>query len=363
MAERCGAASVTGAASATHLRRIIAGAGGAIPVERFMQEALYHSTFGYYAAGVRKIGRDGDFSTSATLHPALGRAIAAWAAADRREARSGRAWHLIELGGGSGDLAAAVLDSIGWWRRRALTYHIVEISPHLRAAQEKRLGRLGRRVCWHPEIGSALQAAQGRAHIFSNEFVDAFPCVQLLLDPAGGDWREVCVGWPEDVNRPQESFREWLRQDNPGHAPAGFPPGQRIEMHLSYRRWLESWRHLWQSGRMLTIDYGDETAALYHRRPQGTLRAYCRHQRLNGLEIYERFGQQDLTADVNFSDLQRWGRELGLATKSLLTQRAFLMQWLPARVLRRAAADPRLHFLMSEDGAGGAFKVLEQSVL
>ena len=347
------------------LRQIMAEAGGTISLERFMQEALYHPSCGYYAAHVTKLGREGDFSTSATLHPALGAAIARWTAAHAVEVRHARRWHVIELGGGSGALAASVWRSLGWLRRRGLTYHIVELSPRLQAVQRQRLAKLGRQVVWHQAIGPALDQAQGRALIFSNEFVDAFPCVQLQRDEPSGKWREVCVHWPDDAARPSETFAAWPRASDPSSATssaltAAHPPGQRVEVHFSFRRWLESWRARWLSGRMLTIDYGDEMPALYARRPGGTLRAYCRQQRFSGAEVYERFGRQDLTADVNFTDLRHWGEELELATAGLLTQRAFLMQWLPRRMLRRASADAHLAFLLQEDGAGTAFKVLEQ---
>src|SRR5690606_20096595 len=68
--------------------------------------------------------------------------------------------------------------------------------------------------------------------------------------------------------------------------------------------WLPSWK----SGRMLTIDYGATAETLYHRRPRGTVRAYLLQQRLEGPAIYENVGRQDLTADVNFTDLQNWAR-------------------------------------------------------
>ena len=139
------------------------------------------------------------------------------------------------------------------------------------------------------------------------------------------------------------------------------PPGHRVELHLGYRRWLEECVGSWQAGRLLTIDYGDVPPALGRRQPGGTLRAYCRHQRLTGPEVYARFGQQDLTADVNFADLQRWGAALGLGCAPLLSQADFLRRWLPARTLRSGGTDPTLAFLLDPDGAGGAFKVLEQT--
>lgn len=344
------------ATGAGFLRALIRDEGGSITVERFMQEALYHPRHGYYSRRVRTVGREGDFSTSATLHPALGQAVAAWAIAHRAEVVQRGAWHLIELGGGNGQLAAEVLRSVSWWPRRGLRYHLVEISEGLRATQQARLRRYGRRVQWHADLRSALAAAGGRALIFSNEFVDAFPCVQLVHGPRFGEWQEVRVQWPEGARHPSETVAAW--QGAPPDLGSGFAPsvGQRVETYQAYARWLQEGIGNWRAGRLLTIDYGDVPPALYRRKPHGTLRGYCRHQRIIGPEIYQRFGQQDLTADVNFADLQRWGEASGLQTHSLSTQTDFLHRWLPSRV----NTDPTLDFLLDPDGAGGAFKVLEQ---
>lgn len=337
---------------------LIAGEGGSISVERFMQEALYHPTFGYYARRVGTVGRTGDFSTSATLHSASGQAIARWALAHRWEAARRGRWHLVELGGGTGELAAAVLRALGWRGRSGLRYHLVELSEPLRAQQQARLGT-GGRTSWHLEIRAALAAAEGRALIFSNEFVDAFPCAQWTWDAAATRWREVCVQWPEGAEFPTETTRSPL-EPSPAAIPVIKPKaGQRVETHQSYRRWLESWTDHWHAGRMLTIDYGDRLPELYRRPPRGTLRAYCRHQRFTGPEIYRRFGQQDLTADVNFTDLQAWGEAAGFTTTRFETQADFLRRWLPDRALR-PPGDARLNFLLDPAGAGGAFKVLEQ---
>ena len=80
--------------------------------------------------------------------------------------------------------------------------------------------------------------------------------------------------------------------------------GQRCEVHWSFLSWLKNWEPQWHSGAMLTIDYGDLFPNLYEKRPQGTVRGYFQGVRVQSTEIYDRFGHQDLTADVNFSDLQ-----------------------------------------------------------
>ena len=340
------------------LRRLMADNGKAISVESFMREALYHPHHGYYSRRVRTVGRTGDFSTSATLHWSLGRAIAAWAAHHRRSVTRGGAWHLIELGGGTGELAAEVQRSLGWWNRVGLRHHLVEVSDGLRAEQQRRLAGQ-RSVRWHPDMRRALAAADGNALVYSNEFVDAFPCVQLARDPVSDRWHEVGVAWAAESGGIVEVLQPW-----DGAPDEAWPrvAGQRVEIHAAYRVWLEEWVARWKAGRMLTIDYGDTPPGLYYRQPRGTLRAYCRHQRFTGLEVYRRFGQQDLTADVNFADLRRWGEVLGLVTEGYGTQADFLRRWLSPRDLRREEREPALAFLLNAGGAGGAFKVLEQSV-
>ena len=183
--EQCGHAYAVQTPS-EFLRGLIARSGGMISVEQFMQEALYHPQFGYYANRVRRIGKEGDFSTSATLHTALPQALAAWAAAHRAEVLRGGAWHVIELGGGGGQMAEGFLGSLGWFKLRGLQYHLIEISKPLQALQRQQLAQFSGKVRWHSEITAALDAAGGQALILSNEFVDAFPCVQLCRDNPRG---------------------------------------------------------------------------------------------------------------------------------------------------------------------------------
>jgi SAM-dependent MidA family methyltransferase len=321
-------------------------------VETFMTRALYDAEAGYYTRHIRTVGRHGDFATAATLSETLGRALGRWVV-DRRKRHEVAA--VIEVGGGTGSLALAVLRGIAFWRRWNLNYHMVEISPPLRRQQEKNLR--GHRVCWHETMESALAACAGQAVIFSNELVDAFPCRQL--EWRGGDWKEVAwdprTSAESGANGPREILQDlpasfdrnahaWLQE---GH---GWREGQRVEIHPRYRQWLRSWMPHWARGTMLTIDYG----APAHPRPRfpltGTLRGYFQQHRIEGEELYRRVGRQDLTADVCFTDLKAWGEDAGLLTRHLSTQAAWLAEWGPG-ILDRQSAD---------HDAGGAFWVLEQ---
>ena len=313
-----------------HLLALQEESGGPLPFERFMREALYHPEFGYYTARIRDVGARGDFSTFATLGNSLAQFLARWIVENK-------ARDVIEVGPGNGQLAAQILGELGWWRRRSVRYHLVDVDGPLRAAQDQRLR--GFRVQRHPDLASALRATGGRAWIFSNELPDAFPCRVFELTPEG--WLELHLHLGAD------GIREVLLPTTLPESTAfraDFRPGQRVEIHESYRHWLRASAGQWTSGAMLTIDYGDPMPALYHRRTAGTLRGYAHHQRLTGHEIYQAPGRLDLTADVNFSDLEKWGEELGWKT----TRHATLHEFLPA------TTEPQ--FLE----AAKAFRVLDQ---
>jgi SAM-dependent MidA family methyltransferase len=319
--------------------------GGAIPVERYIREALYHPEHGYYARNIRTVGRRGDFATSASLGEALGSAVARWLSQNRLPARG--PWHVIEAGAGTGELARTVLRRLGLWRRRGLTYHIVETSPVLRDEQRKTLPQF--RVRWHDSMPAALAACDGRAVIFSNELIDAFPC--RLFERHDGAWIEIGVRIVD--GRVQECAID--RAPPASSAFDGeFADGQRVEVHTAAAEWFASWSGAVREARLLTIDYGDTTPALYHRRPRGTLRAYFHHQRTEGAEVYHRFGKQDLTADVNFTDLREWTERCGWRTVALTTQTEFLAAH---GAVRAGMHDAQL---ADHTGAGAAFKVLMQ---
>lgn len=315
----------------TVLREIQSQLGGAIPFERFMREALYHPDFGYYTKTIRNVGRGGDFSTFATLGNSLAEVLVHWISAHSYR-------DVIEVGPGNGQLAKSILERLGWWRRLRLRYHLVDVAGPLRDTRGKLLR--GFRVHQHDSMSDALRAVNGHALIFSNELPDAFPCRVFENTPNG--WQEVHVRIGEfDI---REILRETALPEssifNQSH-----PLGQRVEVHQSYRVWLESWGREWVGGSMLTIDYGDILPDLYRRRPRGTLRGYAHHQRLEGAEILQAPGRIDLTADVNFTDLDNWGTHLGWKTKRHST----LDEFLSAKTDRQTRE------------AAAAFRVIEQT--
>lgn len=310
-----------------------------ISIEEFMRRALAGGASGYYTRRISGIGNRGDFTTAPMISDDLARAVAKWAA---RAMRSARCWSLIELGPGEGVLMKSVLRLLPWHLRLRADVRLVETSAPLREIQQRNLGG---RVSWHAHPAEALDACGGAAVIFSNELVDAFPARVFQRSESG--WQEVGV-FREEVGTIRETLlatAETLPESTALHRD--FPPGQRTEIHDSYRQWLSEWVPHWKSGRMLTIDYGAEIDSLYHRRPQGTLRGYLLQQRLEGMAVYQNPGRQDLTCDVNFSDLRQWSDQLGLRSK--ITDFAEFLK--RGGCGNSPLADP--------NGAGAAFQVLE----
>lgn len=345
----------------------------AIPFREWMRRALFDPDTGYYTTTMRTVGRRGDFSTSATTGTLLGEAVTSWLKEQMRRQRGVRA--VIEVGGGSGVLSATVRDSLGWWPRWKMGWHMVESSPVLRAQQQKELGE-GAAV-WHESMEAAMDATDGRAFVFHNELVDAFPATLLQWDEPSRTWREIWMrrdeetgAWREEPGAPvaggvnggalSEGGLSAVALTEEAWPPNTLRHGQKVEVHCSYQEWLESWSRSWEEGSMLTLDYGDAFPAVYYRQPRGTLRAYFAQQRLSGAEVYERMGRQDVTADINFTDLRRWGESLGWHTDAFETQASFIARHV-GNAAERARGNVADAFVLDATGAGGAFKALVQS--
>ncbi len=344
------------------LEKLLLEAEGKLPFETFMHEALYNPQLGYYRQEIRDIGYRGDFSTAATLGPALGEAVARWLLARRSTVTRRRRWHVIEIGGGTGVLAAEIIRRISWWQRRTLQYHLVEIQGPLRDRQQQVLA--GRNVLWHDSMLEALFRAEGRALIISNELVDAFPCVVVRYLAGQQRWQQL-----ELCDAEGQLAEHWTDRLDPRCRSVScslleadrqlLADGLRGEIHLAYQEWLAGWWPQLRAGHMLTIDYGDVVENLVRLRSRGTLRSYCQHMCLPPPDVYRRFTRQDLTADVNFTDLLTWGQELGMRTRKLTTQGEFLEHHL-ADFQQRCQTDAQLAFISDPQGMGGACRVLWQ---
>ena len=118
---------------------------------------------------------------------------------------------------------------------------------------------------------------------------------------------------------------------------------------------------------MMTCDYGLSAEQFFTpERSTGTLRAYYRHKQNN--ELLARAGEQDLTAQVNFTEISAAGESLGLKTETWTSQGRFLTRVLEKMVAKKnplekwtPAKTRQFQTLTHPEHLGRSFQVLVQS--
>ena len=316
-----------------HLRTLIEGAGGWVPFSRFMEAALYAPGLGYYAAGTMKFGAACDFVTAPELTPLFGRTLAQAIAPVL--AQTGGA--VLELGAGSGRLAADMLGELARLGALPARYSILEVSADLRERQQKTIARdwpeLAGRVQWLDAL-----PAHFRGVILGNEVLDALPVELVHWTEAGPRARGVTLV-PQQAEasksvrpEPVEGRADFTWEDRPIADPVlraraealNLAPAYLSEINLAADALIASLAHALEHGLILMIDYGFSAAEYYHpQRHMGTLRAHYRHHALD--DPFYLPGLADLTAHVDFSAVARAGTRAGLALAGYASQANFLL--------------------------------------
>lgn len=377
---------------------------GPIPFSRYMELCLYDPELGYYSRNAEQFGKAGDFYTSIDVHAVFGRLMARQFEEMWRALGSPNRVALVELGPGRGLFAQDVLD---WSERnfpdffRALHYVLVESSPALRQRIEATLahhikaGRVQLSILdLHSARPEGLRPTEGfqesggfwvaqrfsSAHspqpspwalfseipaiVFANEFFDALAVE--VLSPQGAlriDARDLrfVETWSPPAPRELEFLDRYSVQPE---------SGERVEVPLIAQRSIEWIAASLDRGFIIAIDYGytrDEQLAGRHR---GTVKSFRRHS--VSASPYEAPGEQDITADVNFTALAAAAEERGMLTQKLRTQSQFLMGIGEANQFadafkecrlpqERAKVALQLKHLVTPAGMGESFHVLMAS--
>jgi SAM-dependent MidA family methyltransferase len=295
---------------------------GPITFSEYMEACLYHPEHGYYSNEKRT--RFSDYYTSVDVHPIFGRLLARqldqmWQILDRPSE-----FLIVESGAGIGRLAKHILDFAASQLPdfySALHYVTVERSAARRATHAKFLAA-------HFEAGRATSSAELSANIsagciLSNEMFDAMPVHRVVQK--GGELSEINVGFAG------ENFTDHISNIlSPGIAEyfarqeIKLVEGQHAEANLAACKWISDAAQHLNRGYLLTIDYGYPARELYNPcRMNGTLLAYRDHKVSEN--YYASPGEQDLTAHVNFTALEIWGKDAGLETLGLIRQSRFLV--------------------------------------
>ncbi len=329
---------------ANHIHAEIAASGGSLPFSRFMEHALYNPALGYYSAGANQLGATGDFVTAPEISSLFGRCVATQVAELLEP--FGKAGEILELGAGTGRLAADLLEELERLGQLPQRYLILELSGGLRARQQhalkERLPHLYERMVWLDQLPA--QPLQGV--ILGNEVLDALTVNCFEIDDNSAHSLEVCsdndnFSWQrgeptaalsKTITRIEESL------DQP------FQPGYRSELCPHLGAWINSLADCLSAGAILLFDYGYTRAEYYHpERRQGTLVCHYRHRAHFDPLLLP--GLQDITASVDFSAVAQAGTNAGLELAGYTTQAWFLMGTGLEQQLARTDPDDQMAYL------------------
>lgn len=301
----------------------IAEAGGVLPFSRFMELALYAPGLGYYSAGSRKFGEAGDFVTAPEISPLFARCLAGQFAAVLEALGGGE---ILELGAGTGRMAADLLLELERLDILPRRYCILELSGELRERQRSAIEAVAPRLAGRVEWLDQLPDDGIRGAIVGNEVLDAMPItrfrlrggavVELGVAVEGGRfvWREMPAS---------ESLRERVEALQRASGSV-WCDGYESEINTALGPWIASLATSLEAGVMLFIDYGFSRREYYHPdRSGGTLMCHYRHRAHPDPLILP--GLQDITAHVDFTAVAEAAHESGLKVEGYTTQANFLL--------------------------------------
>ena len=313
------------AVATTLIRDRLAAAGGWMSFADFMELALYAPGIGYYSAGAVKIGASGDFVTAPEVSDLFSRCVARQCADVLTETGG----EILELGAGTGRMAATVLKTLAEIGVLPDRYAILEVSADLSDRQRTRLlqlpTKLFERVVWLDR----LPETPIRGVVLANEVVDALPVQRFVVGAgvahelgvglAGGEGSVASqIAWQETADEFAAATDMLRDRSEP------LPDGYTSELCLRVEPWITSVGQCLDRGTLLVFDYGLPRAHYYHpQRNEGTLRCYFKQRAHDNPFI--NIGVQDITAWVDFTRVGEAAVAAGLEVTGFATQAAFLL--------------------------------------
>ncbi|MCK5662283.1 MAG: SAM-dependent methyltransferase, partial [Thiotrichaceae bacterium] len=305
--------------------------GGKISFADYMNQALYTPGLGYYSAGLKKFGRQGDFITAPEISPIFSQCLAIQCIEIMQQTEQHR---LLEVGAGSGIMAIELLMELERRGQLPEQYLILELSAELRDRQQQaikaRLPHLYDSFHWLDRLPDSPFSGI----VLANELLDAMPVHMVRLTTDINYERYVSLDennnfvWQDEIaDNPLlvEKIDEIKQlQQSLSQFSSAEPADYITEINLQAEHWIKSISDILERGAILLIDYGYSAAEYYHpQRSMGTLMCHYQHHRHD--DAFYLPGIQDITAHVNFSSIAHTAQQCGLDVCGFTTQAHFLM--------------------------------------
>ena len=327
-----------------------------IPLDKFIDLGLYDPKKGFY---MRKnpIGPNGDFITAPNISVLFSEMIAIWTVAFWKSLKCPKKINLVDLGGGNGEMLKHMLSSFQNFPKfnKSCRIFLYEKSPFLKKIQKKKLKN--HKVIWLKN----LNKFNNHPVIFiANEFFDALPIKQFIKK--NKIWHERYVNMS---NKKMPQFIDKIFNINNLKS--------KLRINIDYKQNFVEYSPLSiiylkkisrlinnNSGGILILDYGNFQDKMFN-----TLKTIKKHKFEN---IFENFGNSDITYDLNFNLIKKILTNLKLKISGSTTQRNFLIN---LGILKRAEIVSknmlfskkaslyfRLQRLINKNEMGEVFKVI-----
>ena len=281
----------------------------------YMSLSLYEPGLGYYMAGSAKFGEHGDFITAPELTPLFGATLGREAKGVLDRIGGG----ILELGAGSGSLAAGLLTSL---EGQLIAYTILEPSADLSQRQQQFLKAVLSDeqfacVTWVNTLPEGFTGV-----IIANEVMDALPVERFQIEQTTQQMFVNTSLQPEflEASMPVSKAVAAVETDLGRKLEVGY----QSEVCLLLDPWIASLADALLQGVVLLIDYGYPRREYYsEERRQGTLSCYYRHRAHDDAFMWP--GLQDITAHVDFTAVVESAVNNDLELLGYASQAAFLL--------------------------------------
>ena len=329
-----------------------------IPLDKFIDIALYNKQLGYYQ-NKKIFSRDGDFITSPFISSIFSEMISIWIVSYWIYLKKPKKINILELGPGNGLMINQIINSLKKIKTFDANFDIYlhEKSVSLIKVQKENLNNF-KNIVWIKNINKIKQYP---TIIIANEFFDAFPIKQFFK--INSDWHEQCISFKDNIKKiiyfknkiNNKILKKYSKFFNVNKSKI-------IEYPVKIENYLNSISKIIKknNGIFLTFDYGYSDIV-----GKNTLRAIKKHKIVDLLKEYT---DCDITFDINFNILKNIFKKnnvrfIGAVSQNFFLQKLGIMERASQIVKKQNVIDSKnlilsINKLINPKEMGNTFKAL-----
>ena len=328
-----------------------------IPLDKFINIALYNKKSGYYIKN-NPFGKEGDFITAPLISKLFSEMLALWCIAFWEYLGKPKKIVITELGPGDGSLCCDLIKTFKKFENfyNSLEINLFEVSDKLKKIQNKKIKN--NRVKW---INKISEINKGPIIFLGNEFFDSLPIKQIFKK------KNLLLEKHVALSKNSKKLKFLYKKiDKKFFKNNDFLSMSAVKNITEYP--IDAIQYLFQmskkikkfGGALLIFDYG-----YISNKNKDTLQSIKNHQYNN---IFSNISNSDITSHINFKLFSEILKKNNLEVEKITSQNEFLQKMgiveraniLSKKMTFKSKANMyyRLKRLLNTDEMGELFKVL-----